>query len=62
VNPPPVPGEAVNLDRILDRDVATNIKGSVDRDSLRGDIEEQRRQGITVDDDNDPLPENATPA
>ena len=62
VNPPPVPGEAVNPDRILDRNVATNIEGYVDRDSLRGDIEEQRRQGITVDDDKDPLPENATPA
>jgi hypothetical protein len=64
VDPAPVavPGEAVNPDRIADSNVVPNIEGYLDRDSLRGDIEEQRRQGITVDDDNEPLPENATPA
>jgi hypothetical protein len=60
--PVPVPGEAMNPDWIVDRNVVPNIRGYLDRDSLRGDIEEQRRQGITVDDDNEPLPENATPA
>jgi len=64
VDPAPVavPGEAVNPDRVADCNVVPNIEGYLDRDSLRGDIEEQRRQGITVDDDNEPLPENATPA
>jgi hypothetical protein len=64
VDPAPVavPGEAMNPDRIADRNVVPNIEGYLDRDSLRGDIEEQRRQGITVDDDNKPLPDNATPA
>ncbi len=59
--PVPVPGEAVNPDRIADRNVVPNIEGYSTRDLLRGDIEEQRRQGITVDDNNEPLPENATP-
>ena len=35
VNPPPVPGEAVNPERILDRNVAMNIEGYVDHDSRR---------------------------
>jgi len=52
----------VNPDRIADCNVVPNIEGYLDRDLLRGDIEEQRRQGITVEDDNEPLPENATPA
>jgi hypothetical protein len=62
VEPAPVPGEAANPDRVADRNVVPSIEGYSNRDSLRGDIDEQRRQGITVDDDNDPLPENATPA
>mgnify|MGYP006167120049 CR=1 FL=1 len=60
--PVPVPGEAVNPDRVADCNVVPNIEGYLGSDLLRGDIEEQRRQGITVDDDNVPLPENATPA
>ena len=56
------PGEAIWGDRGMDRNVVPNIEGYVDHDSLRADIEEQRRQGITVDDNNDPLPENVTPA
>jgi hypothetical protein len=59
--PVPVPGEAVNPDRIVDGNVVPNIEGYLDRDLLRGDIEEQRRQGITVEDDNEPLPENVVP-
>jgi hypothetical protein len=59
--PVPVPGEAVNPDRIVDGNVVPNIEGYLDRDSLRGDIEEQRRQGITVEDNNEPLPENVVP-
>ena len=61
VVPAPVTGEALNPDRIADRNVVPNIEGLSHRDSLRGDIDEQRRQGITVDDDNDPLPENTAP-
>jgi hypothetical protein len=57
--PVPVPWEAVNPDQIADRNIVPNIEGYSARDLLRGDIEEQRRQGITVDDDNEPLPENA---
>ena len=48
----------MNPDRIADRNVVPNIEGYSGSDSLRGDIEEQRRQGITVDDDNEPPPEN----
>ena len=62
VEPAPVLGKAVNPDWVADCNVVPNIEGYSNRDSLRGDIDEQRRQGITVDDDNDPLPENATPA
>jgi hypothetical protein len=53
--PVPVPGEAVNPDRIANRNVVPNIEGYL----ARGDIKEQRRQGIMVDDDNKPLLENA---
>jgi hypothetical protein len=62
VDPLSVPGEAVNPDRIADSNVQLNIKGYSNRDLLRDDINKQRRQGITVNDDNKPLPENATPA
>jgi hypothetical protein len=62
VDPAPVPGKAANPDRIANRNVVPNIEGYSNRDLLLGDIDEQRRQGITVDDDNDPLLENATPA
>jgi hypothetical protein len=62
VEPTLVPGEAANPDWVADRNVVPNIKGYSNRDSLQGDIDEQRRQCITVDNDNNPLPENATPA
>jgi hypothetical protein len=62
VEPTMVPGEAANPDRVADCNVLPNIKGYSNRDSLQGDIDEQRRQGITVDNDNTPVPENAIPA
>jgi hypothetical protein len=55
-------GEAPNPDRVADCNIVPNIKGYSNCDSFQVDIAEQRRQGITVNDDNDPLPENATPA
>ena len=59
---PVIPGEALNPDRIADRDVVVNIKGfSTYHIELCGDVTEKKRQGMTVNDDNDPLPENATP-
>jgi hypothetical protein len=59
VEPASVPGKAANPDRVADCNVVPNIEGYSNRDLLQGDIDEQRRQGITVDNNNDPLPENA---
>ncbi len=65
-NPPPTPvimGEVLNPDRIADRDIMANIKEfSTYHNELRGDVNKQKRQGITVVNNNDPLPKNATPA
>jgi hypothetical protein len=59
---PVIPGEALNPDCIADRDVLANIKGFLTyHNELRGNVNEQRRQGITVNDDNIPLPKNTTP-
>ncbi len=56
-----VPCEALNPDCIADWDVMANIKGySSYHNELRGNVHEQRRQGITINNDNDPLPENST--
>ena len=43
------------------QNVVCNIEGGLSRAATREEIEELRRQGITVDDDNEPAPENAQP-
>jgi hypothetical protein len=58
-----IPGEVLNPDCIADRDVMANIEGFLTyHNKLPGNVNEQKRQGITINDNNDPLPKNATPA
>ena len=54
-----VPGDAVNPDRTSNRNTTANIEGGLSRAATREEIEQLRQQGITVDDDNEPAPENA---
>jgi hypothetical protein len=56
---PPVPNNA--RERQSSNNVTSNIVGGMSRAATREEIEELRRQGITVDDDNEPAPENAQP-
>jgi hypothetical protein len=58
--PANVPGEAVNPDRVAQTNVRVNIEGGL-RIEMREETEELRQQGITVDDDNEPAPENDAP-
>ena len=55
------PGDAVNPDRSSTRNTTANIEGGLSRVAMREEIEQLRQQGITVDDDNEPAPENALP-
>jgi len=54
IPPPPVDGE-----RASGRNVVPNVFGGA---GLREEIEQLRAEGIEVDDDNEPLPEEAEPA
>ena len=56
---PPVPDNT--RERQSSNNVTSNIEGGLSRAATREEIEELRRQGITVDDDNEPAPENAQP-
>ncbi len=56
--PANVPGEAVNPDCVAQTNVRVNIKGRL-RIEMREETEQLRQQGITVDNDNEPAPENA---
>jgi hypothetical protein len=66
VAPPPtrapanVPGEAVDPDRVAQTNVQANIEGGL-RIKTREETEQLRQQGITVNNDNEPAPENAAP-
>jgi len=53
IPPPPVDGE-----RASGRNVVPNVFGGA---GLREEIEQLRAEGIEVDDDNEPLPEDAEP-
>ena len=55
-----IPGEAVDPDRSAQTNARSNIEGSL-RAETREEINELRQQGIVVDDDNEPAPENARP-
>jgi hypothetical protein len=50
--------EQTNLLRAADRNVVPNV-GIDELTGAREEVDELRRQGITVDDDNEPAPENA---
>ena len=55
----PVPNNA--RERESSNNVTSIIEGGLLHAATREEIEELRRQGITVDDDNEPAPENAQP-
>ena len=59
IHAPAAPGDAVNPDRSSNRNTTINIEGGLSRAGTREEIEQLRQQGITVDDDNEPAPENA---
>ena len=50
------PSDGSNVDRASDRNVISNVEGGREMD-----IEDLTRQGIEVDDDNQPAPENSAP-
>ena len=52
-------GVPVNPDRTSNRNTTANIEGGLSRAATREEIKQLRQQGITVDDDNEPAPENA---
>ena len=52
-------GDAVNPDHSSNHNTTANIEGGLSRAATREEIEQLRQQGITVDDDNEPAPENA---
>jgi hypothetical protein len=52
------PGDAVNPDRSSTRNTTANIEGGLSRVATREEIEQLCQQGITVDNDNEPAPEN----
>jgi hypothetical protein len=52
-------GDAVNPDHLSNQNVNASIEGSLLCIATREEIEQLHHQGITVDDDNEPAPENA---
>jgi hypothetical protein len=56
-----VPGNVVNLDRLSDCNVTGNIEGGLSQTTTREVIKQLCQQGITVDDNNKPVPENMQP-
>ena len=55
----PVPNNVQERDS--SNNVTSNIEGSLSRAATREEIKELRRQGIMVNDDNEPAPKNAQP-
>ncbi len=55
------PSDAVNPDRSSACNITANIEGGLSRVATREEIKQLRQQGITVDDDNEPGPENGQP-
>ena len=58
IHAPAAPGDSVNPERSSNRNTTANIEGGLSRAAMREEIEQLRQQGITVDDDNEPAPEN----
>ena len=58
--PPAADAPAVDEQRTSSRNVVANV-GNLTRGGTREEIEELHRNGITVDDDNEPAPENTAP-
>jgi hypothetical protein len=52
------PGDAVNSDCSSTHNNMANIKGGLRRVAAREEIKQLHQQGITVDNDNKPAPEN----
>jgi hypothetical protein len=57
--PAATPGDGVNPDRSSTCNTMANIEGSLLRTATREEIEQLCQQSITVNDDNEPAPENA---
>jgi hypothetical protein len=57
--PATTPGDAVNPDCLSTCNTTANIEGSMLRAATREEIKQLRQQGITVNNDNEPAPENA---
>ena len=55
------PGDAVNPDRSSARNTTANIEGGLSHVATREEIKQLHQQGITVNDDNEPVPENVQP-
>jgi hypothetical protein len=56
--PAATPGDAVNPDRSSTCNTTANIECSLSRAATREEIKQLHQQGITVDDGNEPAPEN----
>ena len=56
--PAAAPGDAVNPDRSSTCNTTANIECGLSRVATREEIKQLRQQGITVDNDNEPAPEN----
>jgi hypothetical protein len=54
-----VPGDAVNPDRSSNQNITANIEGGLSHAVTREEIRQLYQQGITVNDDNKSVPENA---
>ena len=54
-------GDAVNPDHSSDCNVTVNIEGGLSQTATWEEIKQLQQQGITVKDDNEPVPENAQP-
>jgi hypothetical protein len=55
---PPIPAPNIDAEWLLDRNAVTNIVSGLSCTATREEIDELRRQGIEVNDDNEPAPEN----
>jgi hypothetical protein len=55
---PPIPAPNIDAEWSSDHNVVTNIVGGILRTVMREEIDELRRQGIEVHDDNKPAPKN----